>query len=198
MGAGAPGLAHRVLGDGREAPALGADMHGGGTDLLFPHHENELAQSRGAHPDHTFVRAWVHHGMVNFVGDKMASPSATWWTSRRPWSATAVTLSGCGPAEPLLAAHRLLRRDTGGEAPLYERLTRLYRQIAGSTDSSELSDRLAAELMERFDAAMRDDLNTPEAIAAVFEVAGRAGQEISTRPEAAREFSSLSEALWKS
>ena len=43
----------------------GADMHGGGTDLLFPHHENELAQSRGAHPDHTFVRAWVHHGMVN-------------------------------------------------------------------------------------------------------------------------------------
>ena len=50
----------------------GADMHGGGTDLLFPHHENELAQSCGAHPDHPFVRAWVHHGMVNFVGDKMA------------------------------------------------------------------------------------------------------------------------------
>src|SRR5918993_903189 len=48
------------------------DMHGGGTDLLFPHHENELAQSCGAHPDHAFVRAWVHHGMVNFVGDKMA------------------------------------------------------------------------------------------------------------------------------
>ena len=67
------------------------------------------------------------------------------------------------------AAHRLLRRDTGGESALYERLTRLYRQIAGSTDSSELSDRLAAELLERFDAAMRDDLNTPEAIAAVFE-----------------------------
>jgi cysteinyl-tRNA synthetase len=72
---------------------------------------------------------------------------------------------------------------------------RLYRQISGSETSSELSDKLATELMERFDAAMRDDLNTPEAIAALFEVAGRAGQEISTRSEAAGQFSSLSEAL---
>jgi cysteinyl-tRNA synthetase len=76
----------------------------------------------------------------------------------------------------------------------YERLMRLYRQISGSKGSSDLSDKLATELMERFDAAMRDDLNTPEAIAAIFEVAGRAGQEIS-RPEAAGQFSSLSEAL---
>src|ERR671911_5693 len=50
----------------------GADIHGGGTDLRFPHHENELAQSAGAHPDHTFVRDWAHHGMVNLASDKMA------------------------------------------------------------------------------------------------------------------------------
>ena len=72
---------------------------------------------------------------------------------------------------------------------------RLYRQISDSERSSELSDRLAAELRERFDAAMRDDFNTPEAIAAVFETAGRAAQEISVRLEAAGEFSSLTEAL---
>jgi cysteinyl-tRNA synthetase len=77
----------------------------------------------------------------------------------------------------------------------YERLMRLYRQISGSKNPSELSDRLAAELRERFDAAMRDDLNTPEAVAAVFEVTGRAGQEISARPEAVGEFSSLADAL---
>src|SRR5215204_589156 len=139
----------------------GADMHGGGTDLLFPHHENELAQSCGAHPDHAFVRAWVHHGMVNFVGDKMAKSIG----------------------------------NVVDVAEAVERLMRLYRQISGSENSSALSDKLATELMERFDAAMRDDLNTPEAIAAVFEVIGRAGQEISPRPEATGQFSSLSEAL---
>ena len=72
---------------------------------------------------------------------------------------------------------------------------RLYRQISGGEDSSELSNELTAELRERFDAAMRDDLNTPEAIAAIFEVVGRAGQEISARPEAAGEFSTLAQAL---
>ena len=51
----------------------GADIHGGGTDIRFPHHENELAQSAAAHPDRTFVRAWAHHGMVTLGGpDKMA------------------------------------------------------------------------------------------------------------------------------
>jgi cysteinyl-tRNA synthetase len=72
---------------------------------------------------------------------------------------------------------------------------RLYRQISGSEDSSELSDALAAELRERFDAAMQDDFNTPEAVAAVFEAASRAGREISEHPKVAGKFSSLAEAL---
>jgi cysteinyl-tRNA synthetase len=77
----------------------------------------------------------------------------------------------------------------------YERLLRLYRQILRSETSSELSDELAAELEESFDRAMRDDLNTPEAVAALFEVTHRAGQEIAARPEAIREFSALKETL---
>jgi cysteinyl-tRNA synthetase len=77
----------------------------------------------------------------------------------------------------------------------YERLMRLYQQLSGSKSSSKLSDELASELRERFDAAMQDDLNTPEAVAAVFDAASRAGQEISNRPEAAGEFSSLAEVL---
>jgi cysteinyl-tRNA synthetase len=77
----------------------------------------------------------------------------------------------------------------------YERLLRLYRQISDSKSSSEIDASLAAELRERFDAAMQEDLNTPEAIAAVFEVAGRAGREISDRPAAAGKFSSLAGTL---
>jgi cysteinyl-tRNA synthetase len=77
----------------------------------------------------------------------------------------------------------------------FERLQNHYQALGGSTSSSDLSDSLATELTERFDAAMRDDLNTPEALAALFEVANRAGREISARPEAASEFESLARAM---
>lgn len=43
------------------------DLHGGGKDLIFPHHENEIAQSQGAHGDHTFARYWMHNGFLNFA-----------------------------------------------------------------------------------------------------------------------------------
>jgi cysteinyl-tRNA synthetase len=72
---------------------------------------------------------------------------------------------------------------------------RLYLQISGSQSSSRLSDTMAASLRESFDAAIQEDLNTPEAIAKLFEVAGRAGREIAARPEAAGEFGSLTEAI---
>ena len=174
----------------------GADIHGGGTDLLFPHHENELAQSAGAHPDHTFVRAWAHHGMVTLASDKMAKSVGNILDVTR-----AVELHGRNAVRMwLLQSHYSQPVDYSEEIleekkRSYERLMRLYRQISGSEDSSKLSDELAGELRERFDAAMREDLNTPEAIAAVFEAAGRAGQEISARPEAAGEFSSLADAV---
>ena len=174
----------------------GADIHGGGTDLLFPHHENELAQSAGAHPDRTFVRAWTHHGMVTLASDKMAKSLGNILDVER-----AVELHGRNAVRMwLLQSHYSQPIDYSEEIleekrRSYERLMRLYRQISDSERSSELSDRLAAELRERFDAAMRDDFNTPEAIAAAFETAGRAAQEISVRLEAAGEFSSLTEAL---
>jgi cysteinyl-tRNA synthetase len=179
----------------------GADIHGGGTDLRFPHHENELAQSEGAHPERTFVRAWAHHGMVNLavagqISNKMAKSLGNILDVER-----AVELHGRNALRMwLLQSHYSQPIDYSEEIleekrRSYERLLRLYRQISGSESSSELSDRLAADLRERFDRAMRDDFNTPEAVAALFETAGRAGQEISARPEAAQEFATLKEAL---
>jgi cysteinyl-tRNA synthetase len=174
----------------------GADIHGGGTDLRFPHHENELAQSAGAHPERTFVRAWAHHGMVTLASDKMAKSLGNILDVKR-----AVELHGRNAVRMwLLQSHYSQPIDYSEEIldekrRSYERLMRLYRQISGSGSSSKLSDELASQLRDRFDAAMRDDLNTPEAIAAVFDVAARSGQEVSDRPEAAGEFSSLAEAL---
>ena len=174
----------------------GADIHGGGTDIRFPHHENELAQSAAAHPDQPFVRAWTHHGMVTLTSGKMAKSVGNVLDVER-----AVNLHGRNAvrmwllqshySQPIEYSEEILEEKRRS----YERLMRLYLQISGSQSSSELSDTLAARLRECFDAAMQDDLNTPEAIATLFEVAGRAGREISTRPEATNEFASLAEAI---
>src|SRR3954466_3983640 len=174
----------------------GEDIHGGGTDIRFPHHENELAQSSAAHPGRPFVRAWAHHGMVTLGGsDKMAKSIGNVLDVER-----AVQLHGSNAirmwllqshySQPIEYSEEILEEKRRS----FERLQNLYTGLGNAT-SSELSDRLAAELTERFDAAMQDDLNTPEAIAALFEVAGRAGREISARTEAALEFESLAEAM---
>ena len=174
----------------------GADIHGGGTDLRFPHHENELAQSAGAHPDHTFVRAWAHHGMVNLASGKMAKSLGNILDVDR-----AVELHGRNAIRMwLLQSHYSQPIDYSEEIleekrRAFERLLRLYRQISRSESSSELSERLAADLRERFDAAMQDDFNTPEVVAALFETTGRAGQEIASRHQATREFSAFRDVL---
>jgi len=174
----------------------GADIHGGGADLRFPHHENELAQSDAAHPDRTFVRAWAHHGLINIASGKMAKSLGNILDVER-----AVELHGRNAlrmwflqghySQPIEYSEEILEEK--GRA--YERLRNLYTQIGDSTSSSELSHSLATELEERFDAAMRDDFDTPRALAAVFEAAGRVGQEVSARPAAAKEFLSFKDTL---
>ena len=175
----------------------GADIHGGGTDIRFPHHENELAQSAAAHPEHTFVRAWAHHGMVTFGGaDKMAKSVGNVLDVRRAVdlhgrNAVRMWLLQSHYSQPIEYSEEILEEKRRS----YERLLRLYRQICDSDSSSELSNDLAANLRERFDAAMQDDLNTPEVVATLFEAANRAAREISTRPETAGEFASFSAAI---
>jgi cysteinyl-tRNA synthetase len=175
----------------------GADIHGGGTDIRFPHHENELAQSAAANPDRPFVRAWAHHGMVTIGGsDKMAKSVGNVLDVERAVDlygpdAIRMWLLQSHYSQPIEYSEEILEEKRRS----YGRLVRLYQQISGSQSSSELSDTLAASLRESFDAAMGDDLNTPEAVAAVFDVAGRAGQEVSARPEAADELGSLAQAI---
>src|SRR5829696_2942536 len=174
----------------------GADIHGGGTDIRFPHHENELAQSAAAHPDRPFVRAWAHHGMVTLASGKMAKSVGNVLDVERAVSlhgrnAVRMWLLQSHYSQPIEYSEEILEEKRRS----YERLVRLYLQISGSQRSSELSDTMAASLRESFDAAIQDDLNTPEAIATLFEVAGKAGREISTRPEVAGECASLAEAM---
>ncbi len=174
----------------------GADIHGGGTDLRFPHHENELAQSAAAHPDHTFVRAWAHHGMVNLAEGKMAKSLGNILdvedaVGRHGRNALRMWLLQSHYSQPIDYSEEILEEKRRS----YVRLSRFQRQIDDSRMSSDLSDWLASELSKRFDAAMQDDLNTPAAIAALFDAVGRAGREIASRPKAVQEFASLAKAV---
>ncbi|MGH3087158.1 MAG: cysteine--tRNA ligase, partial [Rubrobacteraceae bacterium] len=174
----------------------GADIHGGGTDIRFPHHENELAQSKGAHPEDEFVRAWCHHGMVRMTDEKMAksvgnvvgipeSVERFGASAIRMWLLQSHYGGQIGYSEEILEEKRRS----------FERLLRLHRQLSASKISSEKSARLATELLEKFDEAMRDDFNTPEAIAAVFEAAASAGRDIASNPDSAGKYASLADAM---
>jgi len=175
----------------------GADIHGGGTDIRFPHHENELAQSCAAHPDDPFVRAWAHHGMVTFGGsDKMAKSIGNVLDVRRAVdlhgrNAVRMWLLQSHYSQPIEYSEEILEEKRRS----YERLLRLYRQISGSAASSALSNELAADLRGGLEEAMREDLNTPEVVATLFEVANRAAREISDRAGAVDEFASIAEAM---
>jgi cysteinyl-tRNA synthetase len=175
----------------------GADIHGGGTDIRFPHHENELTQSCAAHPDHPFVRAWAHHGMVTFGGsDKMAKSIGNVLDVERAVelhgrNAVRMWLLQSHYSQPIEYSEEILEEKRRS----YERLLRLYRQVSGSATSSDLSDDLAADLRGRLEEAMREDLNTPEVVATLFGATNRAAREISGRPGAADEFASLAGAI---
>ncbi len=149
-------MAAEYLGDG-------FDIHGGGVDLIFPHHENEIAQSEGAGAA-SFARYWLHNEMLNLGGEKMAKS-----TGHVIDLATAISLFG-GPTVRLfyLRAHyrspleysEQLLKDAGASL---ERLQAFHRRSAVSESPAD------PQLMGRFTAAMDDDFNTPDALAVVFE-----------------------------
>jgi cysteinyl-tRNA synthetase len=141
------------------------DIHGGGNDLIFPHHENELAQSTCAHGGETFVRFWLHNGFVNVDHTKMSKSLGNVMLVRE--------LLKQAPGEAirlaLLSGHYRQPLDwTGDVLPDAKRkLDRLYQTLR---DLPEVAD-ASGEPDPDFVAALEDDLNTPKALAALFDLA---------------------------
>jgi cysteinyl-tRNA synthetase len=148
---------------------LGAhfDIHGGGQDLQFPHHENEIAQSEGAH-GHPFVNYWMHNGFVRVDDEKMSKSLGNFFTVRevlKKYDAEVVRffILRAHYRSPLNYSDRHLDDARGA-------LTRLYTALKGTAPSAvsiDWSDAYAA----RFKSAMDDDFNTAEAVAVLFELA---------------------------
>ncbi len=143
------------------------DIHGGGQDLQFPHHENEIAQSEAAH-DHRFVNYWMHNGFVRVDNEKMAKSLDNFFTVRE-------VLARYQPEVVrffILRAHYrspLNYSDQNLEDARHA-LDRLYTALKGSelaTKTLDWNDSRAQRFME----AMNDDFNTPQAIAVLFDLA---------------------------
>ncbi len=186
-GKGRPGWHIECSAMGSEILGKHFDIHGGGADLQFPHHENEIAQSEGAHRCQ-FVNVWMHNGFVRVDEEKMSKSLGNFFTIRevlKKYDAEVVRFF-------ILRAHYRSQLNYS-DAHLDDAkgaLTRLYTALKNLTPPSPLvrggmgsspdKGRLGGVAVnwnephaQRFKAAMDDDFNTPEAVAVLFDLANK-------------------------
>jgi cysteinyl-tRNA synthetase len=151
-------MARKYLGDG-------FDIHGGGTDLVFPHHENEVAQAEAAYGS-KFVRYWLHNGMINLKGEKMAKSTGLvvdllGALEKYPPSAMRLFYLRTHYRKPVDFTDEALEDATAS----IERLWAFRRRLGAPPEADPLP-----EAMERFQKFMDDDFDTAGALAVVFDL----------------------------
>jgi cysteinyl-tRNA synthetase len=175
-GAGRPGwhlecsaMAQRYLGDD-------LDVHGGGTDLIFPHHENEIAQSE-ADTGRPFARLWMHNGMITSGTEKMSKSlgnilSIPEVARRVPAEALRLLYLGTHYRAPLDFSTTRLEESQGSLVRLYETLARADEAAGRPAATVPVDGALAGDLtpfLSAFCDAMDDDLNAAKAMGLVFD-----------------------------
>jgi cysteinyl-tRNA synthetase len=155
------------------------DIHGGGADLLFPHHENEVAQSLCAHPGSVFARLWMHNGMLLVDGEKMSKSLGNFRTvadilAEGPWAGEAFRLL-------LLKTHyrQPLDYSLDGLREARRELDRFYRALGRMGAVSPTGDQPSVE------DALADDLNTPLALATLHHLVSAANNALDAGDAAA-------------
>ncbi len=162
------------------------DIHGGGMDLTFPHHENEIAQSEGAN-NCKFVNTWMHVGFVNIDDEKMSKSLNNFFTIRdvlKKYDGEALRYF-------LISSHYrspLNYSETNIESA-QSALIRLYNAIKGLNHNSVDSELFEVDYETRFNAALNDDFNTPMALSILFEIAKQINIERTTNPKKASSLS---------
>jgi len=152
----------------------GFDLHGGGDDLTFPHHENERAQAEGA--GHGFARHWIHSGMVQVGGEKMARSLGNFTT-------LSDAIDAHGPRAFRMAVLQMHYRravdlgdaELGAAAAAVDRLDAFVRRALSEGVATSEPD---ATAIDRFRDAMDDDFSTPAAMATVFDAVSSGHQAL--------------------
>ncbi|MEI6987470.1 MAG: cysteine--tRNA ligase [Rhodospirillaceae bacterium] len=149
------------------------DIHGGGLDLIFPHHENEIAQSRCAHGGAVLANFWMHNGFVTVNGDKMAKSQGNFFTVRQlldeghPGEAIRLALLSAHYRQPLDFSRSALAQAKAVLDGWYNALRLAGRPLTGiAVPVREVEEALFPTL-----AALEDDLNSPLAISHLHELA---------------------------
>lgn len=155
------------------------DIHAGGEDLIFPHHENEIAQSEAANGK-TFARYWMHNAFLNIDNKKMSKSAGNFFTVRdisKKYDLQVLRffMLSAHYRSPLNFSADLMEAAKNGLERIRTAAERLQELIAKATlselrESEEISLKEAEKFWEKFEEAMEDDFNTADAIAAIFEL----------------------------
>ncbi len=164
---------------------LGAkiDIHGGGQDLIFPHHENEIAQSRAAYPQEPFVKYWMHNGYVLANGEKMAKSRGNFHLvcdllKHFNGEVIRLTLLRAHYRQPLNFSFERLEEAEKNLKKLYAKAYS-YKSNNKLTNNVDEVDKIGeeklkqAEVVQAVEEALDNDLNTPRALAIIFSFADK-------------------------
>lgn len=164
------------------------DIHAGGEDLIFPHHENEIAQSEAANGVE-FSRYWMHNGFLNIDNKKMSKSLGNFFTVRDisekyDLQVLRFFMLSAHYRSPLNFSDELMEASKNGLDRIItavEKLTHLLDNCEDKAMSKAEEDNIAAasELVKKFENAMEDDFNTADAVSAIFEVVKLANQSAS-------------------
>jgi cysteinyl-tRNA synthetase len=177
FGAGRPGWHIECSAMSCEMLGQSFDIHGGGADLQFPHHENEIAQSEGANGQ-KMASVWMHNGFINVDNEKMSKSLGNFFTIRdvlKEFDAETVRFF-------VIRSHyrSQLNYSDVHLSDARGALKRLYTAL-GSVTAENITIDWAEPHAAHFKAAMDEDFGTPEAVAVLFELAGEVNRTASTQ-----------------
>ncbi|MDD2465542.1 MAG: cysteine--tRNA ligase [Desulfobulbus sp.] len=167
------------------------DIHGGGKDLVFPHHENEIAQSCGS-SGKPFAKMWMHHGFVTIKDEKMSKSLGNFLTIRdvlKQYEPEVLRLFifSTQYRNPLDFTENALQDAVSGLARMYECLAKVDElQVAGGAEDTVITDKDRQDLdslTERFHKAMDNDFNTAQALAHLFDTIKSINKVLRVLPE---------------
>lgn len=190
-------MANKYLGDT-------IDIHSGGQDLIFPHHENEIAQSEAA-TGKPFANYWVHNGFINVNNEKMSKSAGNFFTVRDiaqkfDYEVIRFFMLSAHYRNPINFSAELLDQAKNGLERIYTCLDNLdylaeHAQVREmSADEKEFKENLL-KIKDKFINAMDDDLNTADAIAAVFDIVKEVNLKLTIGSDFSREITEFSQSL---
>ncbi|MEW5842291.1 MAG: cysteine--tRNA ligase [Bacteroidota bacterium] len=149
------------------------DIHAGGNDLIFPHHENEIAQSESAF-EQKFVNYWMHFGFLNIQNEKMSKSLGNFFTAREiltKYSAEAIRLffSQTYYGGPLNFSDELLDSAQKGAEKIINLAEKIEHSLKAATDNGVNPDFDFQKYYDDFAKVMDDDFNTPQGVAIIFD-----------------------------